>query len=162
MDKVLSIAQSCPSAIKFYNMTWTPTYHTDPTLLMHSTVSPYRQDRPYICHAQYSNYIVHCSHPQHNSLPMHTTCTTHPALPTQHYPPSTTHPALPSTMLSATPLLCTQLTNTKCICVGGGKLVQDVGMVWQQAHVGIEPSKTKQSRHHNTFTHKVFVICCIK
>ena len=24
-----------------------------------------------ICHAQYSNYNVHCSHPQHNSLSMH-------------------------------------------------------------------------------------------
>ena len=45
----------------------------------------------HICHAQYSNYIVHCSHPQHNSLPLHTTCTTHPALPTQHYTPITTH-----------------------------------------------------------------------
>jgi len=37
----------------------------------------------YICHAQYSNYIVHCSHPQHNSLPMHIN---------MHYTPTNTHP----------------------------------------------------------------------
>ena len=28
-------------------------------------------------------------------------------------------------------LLCTQLTNTKHICVSGGKMEQDVGMVWK-------------------------------
>jgi len=26
---------------------------------------------------------------------------------------------------------CTQLTNTKHICVSGGKMTQDVGMVWK-------------------------------
>ena len=34
----------------------------------------------------------------------------------------------PITLLSTT-LLCTQLTNTKHICVSGGKMAQDVGMV---------------------------------
>jgi len=29
------------------------------------------------------------------------------------------------------PILCTQLTNTKHICASGGKMAQDVGMVWQ-------------------------------
>jgi len=35
----------------------------------------------HICHAQYSKYIVHCSHPQHNPLPMHIN------MHSQHYPP---------------------------------------------------------------------------
>ena len=34
----------------------------------------------HICHAQYNNYVVHCSNPQHNSLPMH-------ALPASHNRP---------------------------------------------------------------------------
>ena len=58
--KVLSIAYSivfhledslylpCSVATKFHNKTSTPTYHTDPALLMHSTVSAYRQGRPYL------------------------------------------------------------------------------------------------------------------
>ena len=36
----------------------------------------------HISYAQYSNYIVHCSHPQHNSLPMHIN---------MHYTPTTTY-----------------------------------------------------------------------
>ena len=36
------------SPIKFHSITSTPTYHTDPALLMHSTVSAYSQDRPYL------------------------------------------------------------------------------------------------------------------
>ena len=66
-----------------------------------------------------------------------------------HYTPITTHP----TALH-NPLLCTQLTNTKHICVGGGKLA---GMVWQQANVGMEPSRTYQSRHHNPLIQQMFV-----
>ena len=62
---------------------------------------------------------LHCSLPQHNSLPCTSKCTTHPPLPTP----------LPSTTL-----LCTQLTNT-CIaylckwqqngtrCRDGGKVL---------------------------------------
>ena len=55
------------------------TMQTDPTLLW-TPVSAYRQDRPDL-HAQYSKYIVHCSHPQHNPLPMHIN------MHSQHYPP---------------------------------------------------------------------------
>ena len=33
----------------------------------------------HIRHAQYSNYNVHCSQPQHNSLPMHSTPITLPS-----------------------------------------------------------------------------------
>ena len=40
----------------------------------------------------------------------------------------TTHPPLP-TPLPSTTLLCTQVTNTKHVCVSGGKMAQDVGMV---------------------------------
>ena len=42
----------------------------------------------------------------------------------------TTHPPLP-TPLPSTTLLCTQLTNTKHICISGGKMAQGVGMVWK-------------------------------
>ena len=67
------------------------------------------KDRIY--HAQNSNYIA----ATHNITPSQCTskCTTHTPLPTP----------LPSTTL-----LCTQLTNTKHICVSGGKMAQDVGM----------------------------------
>ena len=47
-----------------------------------------RSETDHICHAQYSNYNVQCSHPQHNSLLCTSTCT-----------------ALPIT-LSSTTLLC--------------------------------------------------------
>ena len=60
----------------------------------------------HVCHAQYSNYIA----------------TTHNI--NMHYTPTTTHIPLPLTTL-----LCTQLTNTKHICVSGSKMAQDVGMV---------------------------------
>ena len=64
-------------------------YHTDPALLMHSTVSAYSQDRPYLpCSVQQ----LHWSNPQHNSLSMH--------LKT-HYIPTTIHPtAYISTLVS--------------------------------------------------------------
>ena len=61
------------------------------------------------CHAQYSN-CIHYSHLQHNSLSMHIN-----ALHTHYYTPILT--PLPPT------------TSTKCICVSGGKMAQDVGMV---------------------------------
>ena len=62
----------------------------------------------HICHAQYSNYIA----ATHNITcsPCTSKCITHQPLPT-------------------TTLLYTQLTNTKHICVSGGKMAQDVGMV---------------------------------
>ena len=66
----------------------------------------------HICHAQYSNYIAATHNITHSSCT--STCTTHPPLPTP----------LPSTTL-----LCTQLTNTKHICVSGSKMAQDVGTV---------------------------------
>ena len=55
------------------------TYHTDPALLMDSTPQFLHTGKTdHICDAQYSNYIVHCSHSQHNTLiNMHS----------QHYPP---------------------------------------------------------------------------
>ena len=73
-----------------------------------------KTDRIY--HAQYSNYIA-ATH----SLSVHIK---------MHYTPTTTHPPLP-TPLPSTTLLCTQLTNTKHICVSGGKMAQDVGMAWK-------------------------------
>jgi len=63
-------------------------------------------------YAQYTNYIA----ATHNIT--HSLCTSK----------CTTHPPLPTTLPSTT-LLCTQLTNTKHICVSGGKMAQDVGMV---------------------------------
>ena len=62
----------------------TPTDHIPyilyiPYRLMHSTVFAYRQDRPYLpC----SEWQPHCTHTQHNPLPMHIN---------MHYTPSTTH-----------------------------------------------------------------------
>ena len=44
--------------------------HNSSILFMHSTVSASGKV-DHTCHAQYSNYILHCSHPQHNSLPIH-------------------------------------------------------------------------------------------
>jgi len=41
-----------------HNLTSNPTYHTDPALLMHCTVSAYSQDRPYLPCPVYSNYIA--------------------------------------------------------------------------------------------------------
>ena len=67
--------------------------------------------------------FVHCGHPELNSLPMHIN---------MHYTPSTTH----HTVLHNPPL---HTTNTKHICVSGGKMAQqDVGMVakcWCRSHL---------------------------
>ena len=51
---------------------------------MHSKVSACIQGikTGHICHAQYSNYTVHFSHPKHHSLAMHINL---------HYTPSKTH-----------------------------------------------------------------------
>jgi len=66
----------------------------------------------HICHAQYSNSIVHCSHPQHNSLKMQIN---------MHYTPSTTHHTAFHNPLHT--------TNAKHICLSGAKIAQGVGMV---------------------------------
>ena len=76
------------------------------SMFMHSTASAYKID--HICHAQYqlSCSITH-------SPCMHINCTTHPALHTQHYTPSTTHPALP-TQLHAFHNRPMHTTNSRC------------------------------------------------
>ena len=66
----------------------------------------------HICHAHDSNYIAANHNIIHSACT--STCTTVPILPTP---------------LSSTALLCTQLTNTKDIYVGHGKMAQNVGMV---------------------------------
>ena len=69
----------CLAAIKFHNVTYTPTCHTRPTTA-HGLHIFCIQDRPYLpCSVQQ----LHCSHPQLHSLSMHTYI---------HYTPSTTHP----------------------------------------------------------------------
>ena len=93
MNKLFSFAHStvlhikgypylpCSAAIKFHSIT--PTYHTDPALLMHCTVSAsaYNQDRPCLpCSVQQ----LHCSNPQHNSLSMR--------IKMHYIPTTTTHP----------------------------------------------------------------------
>ena len=75
------------------------------------------QARPYICHAQCSNYTAATHNITHS--PCTSTYTTHPPLLT----------SLPSTTL-----LCTQLINTKHVFVSGSKMAQDVGMVWKCCH----------------------------
>ena len=132
MNKVLSIAHSMvfhrsistmfsSNKISQHNLnrpyTIHHTYHTDPACTAHGIhaqlLHTSKTDR--ICHAQYSKYIVHCSHPQHNPILMHINMHSQPALPT----------TLPSTTL------CMHTTNkyTKHICVSGSKKAQDVGMV---------------------------------
>ena len=71
----------CSAATKFH-ITYTPTYHTDhiPYIPIHTIHTQHCSWSPqflhtgktdHICHAQYSKYIVYCSHPQHNPHPMH-------------------------------------------------------------------------------------------
>ena len=55
---------SCSAAIKFHNITPAPTYHTDPALLMHSKVTTYRQDRPYLPWKQAYSSIVGMESPK--------------------------------------------------------------------------------------------------
>ena len=69
----------------------------------------FEQDRPYLPCSVYVAITMYIA-ATHNS-PSTSTCT-----------------ALPITLPSTT-LLCTQLTNTKHICVSSGKMAQDVGMV---------------------------------
>ena len=63
----------CSAVIKLKNITYTITCHTDQTLLMPCTVFVCKTDLIY-----YAQQQQHCSHPQHDSLSMHITCTTHP------------------------------------------------------------------------------------
>ena len=88
MNKVLSIAHSSP-AIHTYHVqqqqnftslilqhTIQTIYHTYPYIpYIHSTAHGlqflHTGKTDHICHAQYSKYIVYCSHPQHNPHPMH-------------------------------------------------------------------------------------------
>ena len=81
----------CPAAIRLHNITYTPTCHTDHALLMHSTASAYKT--VHICHAAQQ---LHCSHPQYNSLSMHTNMhytpgTIHSMHTNMRYTPGTTH-----------------------------------------------------------------------
>ena len=125
MNKVLSIPHSpvfyirdnpylpCSAAIKFHNIatsTCTPQF-------LHT------RKTEHICHAQYSNYIAVTHNVAHSKCT--STCTTHPALPIP----------LPSTTL-----LCTQLTDTKHICVSGGKMActrcrDGVKVLWCHSHL---------------------------
>ena len=67
----------CSAAIKFHNITYTPSYHTDHIPYIPSTAhglhSFWIQARQTISAmlSIASKYIVHCSHPQHNPHPMH-------------------------------------------------------------------------------------------
>ena len=67
--------------------------------------------------------FVHCSHPLHNSLPMHI---------------NINNPPLPTTLPSTT-LLCTPLTDTKHICVAkwrqNGTRCRDGVKVWYHSHL---------------------------
>jgi len=60
-DERMYFARSfCTTSGNFFDL---QTCHTDPALLIHSTASGYKTD-----HQQ----RLHCSHPQHNLLSMHT------------------------------------------------------------------------------------------
>ena len=74
------------AAIKFQNIhvPYTPTCHTDPALLMHSTASEYKTD---IISSMFScNYIAAFHNITH--FPCTSTCTTQPAVPTPLPQPS--------------------------------------------------------------------------
>ena len=113
----------CSAAIKFHNIIYTPTYHTDHNYTIHTHTYQHCSWSPqflhtgktdHICHAQYSKYIVYCSHPQHKPHPMHINIH-HTAF---HNPLHTTN------------------KHTKHICVSSGKMAQDVGMVlWCHSHL---------------------------
>ena len=67
----------CSAAIKFHNVTYTPSYHTDhipyiPSTAhgLHSFCIQARQTISAMLSIA-SKYIVHCSHPQHNPILMH-------------------------------------------------------------------------------------------
>ena len=63
---------------------------------------------------------LYCIHPQHTHSPRTSTCTTHPAIPSQ----------LPSTTL-----LCTQLTNTKHSWQNGTRCRDGVNVLWCRSHL---------------------------
>ena len=63
---------------------------------------------------------LYCIHPQHTHSPCTSTCTTHPAIPSQ----------LPSTTL-----LCTQLTNTKHSWQNGTRCRDGVNVLWCRSHL---------------------------
>ena len=94
----------CPAVIKFHNITYTLTCYTHPALLMHSTVSTYVHEIPYLP----------CS--VATMLQLSTTVSIHKhALHTQDYPPH----CLPQPSYVCTPL-------TQGIV---GKMAQDIRMV---------------------------------
>ena len=63
---------------------------------------------------------LHCIYPQHTHSPCTSTCTTHPAIPSQ----------LPSTTQ-----LCTQLTNTKHSWQNGTRCRDGVNVLWCRSHL---------------------------
>ena len=101
----------CSAAIKFHNITYTPSYHTDhipyiPSTAhgLHSFCIQARQTISAVLSIA-SKYIVHYSHPQHNPHPCTSTCTHHTAF---HNPLHTTN------------------KHTKHICGSSSKMAQDV------------------------------------
>ena len=64
--------------------------------------------------------LLYCIHPQHTHSPCTSTCTMHPAIPSQ----------LPSTTL-----LCTQLTNTKHSWQNGTRCRDGVNVLWCRSHL---------------------------
>ena len=89
-----------------------PTYHKYPALL---TVSAYKTD--HTCHAQQQ---LNCIQPQHTHSPRTSTCTTHPAIPSQ---------------LLSTTLICTQLTNTQHSWQNGTRCRDDVNVLWCRSYL---------------------------
>ena len=63
---------------------------------------------------------LHCIHPQHTHSPCTSTCTTHPAIPSQ---------------LPFTTLLCTQITNTKHSWQNGTRCRDGVNVLWCRSHL---------------------------
>ena len=97
-------------------------YHTDPALLMHYTVSAYKQDRPYLqCLVQQ----LHFSHLQNNPLPMHIN---------MHYTPTTTHPTA-----FHNPFLYTTNKHKASLCKWqqiGTRCRDGVKVLWCHSHLG--------------------------
>ena len=91
-----------------------PTYHTDPC----STCSHFLHTRQTIPAMLNSNYIASTHNITHS--PCTSTCTTHPAIPSQ----------LPSTTL-----LCTQLTNTKHSWQNGTRFRDGLNVLWCRSHL---------------------------
>ena len=107
-NKISQLTSNIP--YRPYNI-HTHTYHTDPALLIDSTVSAYRWDRPYLpcsCSIATTLYIATTYNITHT--PCTSKCTHHTAF---HNPLHTTN------------------KHTKHICGSSSKMAQDVGMVWK-------------------------------